>query len=133
MFLYTTLMLVHPAHLVLSYATLSNEIFCCSFLIESLFCLCAYHNNKMYFIPQPQEQKSSRRHTQCSSTLCGWLCTQPLWCCLLQPFHMRYFVSHFWPKSYCFPPSPTAEWISKLVCSIETPTNHLQTAFVRIN
>ena len=29
-------MLVHPTHLVLSFASLSNEIFCGSFLIENL-------------------------------------------------------------------------------------------------
>ena len=34
------------------------------------------------------------RHTQCSSTLCGWLCTQPIWCGPLQPFQMRYIVVH---------------------------------------
>ena len=34
-------------------------------------CLCACHNSKTNFIPQPQEQKSGRRQTQCSSTLCG--------------------------------------------------------------
>ena len=32
--------------------------------------LCAFHTNKMDVIPQPQEQKSYRRQTQCSNTLC---------------------------------------------------------------
>ena len=32
-------MLVHPTHLVLSFATFSNEIFCCSFLIKKA-CFC---------------------------------------------------------------------------------------------
>ena len=31
--------------------------------------LCAYHNSRTDFIPQPHEQKSCRRLTQCSSTL----------------------------------------------------------------
>ena len=31
----------------------------------------ACHKSEMYFIPQPHEQKSCRRQTQCSSTLCG--------------------------------------------------------------
>ena len=34
--------------------------------------LCACHKSEMHFIPQPHEQKSGRRQTQCSSTLCGW-------------------------------------------------------------
>ena len=36
-------MIVHPAYLMLSSATLSNEIFCCSFLIKILF----------FFLSQP--------------------------------------------------------------------------------
>ena len=48
----------------------------------------------MNFITQPHEQKSCRRQTECSNTLwgCGCLCNQPILCCLLQPFQMRYFV-----------------------------------------
>ena len=64
------------------------------------FCVCI--NSKTNFIPQPQEQKSCRRHTQCSSTLCGWLCTQPIWCCPLQPFQMRYFVFNMSDIKPCF-------------------------------
>ena len=36
--------------------------------------------------------KKCRRQTQCSSTLFGFMCTWPIWCCPLQPFQMRYFV-----------------------------------------
>ena len=71
---------------------------------KSCCCFCACHNSKMNFIPQPQEEKSCRRQTQCSNTLfgslCGCLCIQPIWCCPLQPFYyMRYFVVHFDQKS----------------------------------
>ena len=55
---------------VLSCATLSNEMFCCSFLIKILFFVFV-HQQQNDFFPQPQEQKSCRRHTKCSSTLCG--------------------------------------------------------------
>ena len=34
-------------------------------------CLCACHNTKINFSLQLQEQKSDRRQTPCSSTLCG--------------------------------------------------------------
>ena len=54
---------------------ISNQKSCC--------CLCAFHTSKINIIPQPQEQKSCRRQTQCSSTLCGCLCTRPIWCCPL--------------------------------------------------
>ena len=61
-------------------------------------CLCAFLNSEMNFIPQPQEKKSCRRQTQCSITLCGCQCNQPIWCCPLKPIQMRYFVFHFWSK-----------------------------------
>ena len=32
--------------------------------------LCTYRSSKIKFTPQPQEQKSGRRQTPCSSTLC---------------------------------------------------------------
>ena len=64
-----------PIHLVLSSASPSYEIFCCSFLIKIL------HNSKMNFKPYPY--------------LCPYL--------------------------------PVG------VCCIETPTNHLRTTFVKIN
>ena len=78
-------------------------------------CLCACINSKMNLFPQSQEQKqkSCSRHTQFYSTLCGWLCNQPMWCCPLQPIPMRFFVVHFWSKSGCFLPFTTANWISK--------------------
>ena len=41
-------------------------------------CPCAYHNSKMYY-------RSCWRHTQCSGTLCGWLCTWTGRCWHLQP------------------------------------------------
>ena len=34
MFYYTMWMIVHPTYLVFSSATLSNELFCCAFLVE---------------------------------------------------------------------------------------------------
>ena len=97
MFQYTIRMLVHPTYLVLSSSTLSNGIFCGSFLVKNhIFCVC--NTSKINFIPQPQEQKSCRRQTQCSSTLCECQCTQPrthLVLCPQQIFQMRYFVVHF--------------------------------------
>ena len=67
MLYYTLWMLVHLAHLVLSAITLLYEIFS-----GSLLCfLCVCHKSEMNFIPQPQEQKSGRRQTQCYITLCG--------------------------------------------------------------
>ena len=42
MFQYSIRMLVHPTQKVLSSATLSNEIYCCSFLVKNLVvCVCA--------------------------------------------------------------------------------------------
>ena len=74
MFKYTMWMLVHMIQKVLSSVTLSNEIFCGSFLTKNyvviIYYLCAYHISKTNFIPQLQEQKSGRRQTQCSNTLC---------------------------------------------------------------
>ena len=91
--------LVHLTYLVLSYGTLLYEIFCgCGlmFLIENHVCLCVpATTEKMNFIPQPQEQKSGRRPTQCSGTPCECLCTNPSEYCCLQPFYMRYIVVHF--------------------------------------
>ena len=99
MFQYTMWMLVHPAYLVLSSATPSNEIFCGSFLIKNLvIVVCLPHQQNDFFL-QPQEQKICRRLTQCSSTLCGCLCTQPIRCCPLKHFQMRYFAVHFDQKS----------------------------------
>ena len=54
--------------------------------------LCTYRRTKINFSPQLQEQKSGRRQTPCSSTLCGCWYTGPRRCCLLQHFQMRYFV-----------------------------------------
>ena len=55
------------------------------------------------FIPQPHEQKSFIRQTQCASTLCWCLCTWLIWCCPLQHFQMRYFVVHFdWKSCYFY-------------------------------
>ena len=64
--------------------------------------LCVCNNSKTNFIPQPQEYESCRRQPQCSNTQCGGLCTQPIWCCPLQPFQMLYFVVHFWSKILLF-------------------------------
>ena len=61
--------------------------------------LCAYHISKANFILQPHDQKSCRRQTQCSSTLCICLCTWPIWCCPMEPLQMRYLVVHFDQKS----------------------------------
>ena len=59
-------LIVHQTYLVLSPATLSYETLCYSFLIQN--------HIEMNFIQQPQEQKSCRRHTQCSSTM--WMVVQ---------------------------------------------------------
>ena len=94
-------MIVHPTHLVLSFATLSNEIFCGSLFIVKNHVFCAYHISKTNFILQPQQQGTCRRLTQCSSTPCECSCTWLIWCCPLQPFQMRYFVVHFdWKSCY---------------------------------
>ena len=61
---------------------------------------CAFHNSELDFIPQPKEQKSGRRQTQYSSTLCRCLCKWLGRCCHMEPFYMRYFVVHFYQKSY---------------------------------
>ena len=55
----------------------SGVVLCNAFIWDILWfisdpkscCLCAFLNSEMNFIPQPQEQKSCRRQTQCSSTL----------------------------------------------------------------
>ena len=65
---------------------------------KSSCCFCAFHNSEMNLILQPHDQKSCKRQTQCSSTICGCLCTWPIWCCPLQPFYLRYFVVPFWSK-----------------------------------
>ena len=67
---------------------------------QNFYCFCVCNNSKQDFMPQPQEQLTCRRHTQYSSTLCGCLCTLPIWCCPVQPFYMRYFVVHFWLKHF---------------------------------
>ena len=105
--------LVHLTHLVLSSATLSDEIFGGSFWWKILlFFVCVCNNSKMNFITQPQEQKSWRRQTQCCNTLCGCLCTWPIWCCPMEPCYMRYFAVHFDPKScYFYVRTIKAYWI----------------------
>ena len=75
----TMWMLVHPTHLVLSSATLSNETFCCSLCDQKSCCLCAFYYSKMNFIPQPQEKRSCRRQTQCSSTWSGTSVCLMIW------------------------------------------------------
>ena len=95
-------MLVHPTHLVLASATLQMRYFVFIFDQKSSCCFCAFHTSKMNFILQPQQQKSGRRQTQCSSTICGCLCIWPIWCCPLKPFQMRYFVFISDHKSCCW-------------------------------
>ena len=114
MFQYTMWMFVHLTYLVLSSETLFSDLnkimlFVCLpqqiwFISDQKLSCCffAFNTSKMNIIPQPQEQKSGRRQTQCSSTLCGCQCTQLIWCCPLQPFQMRYFVVHFWSKILLF-------------------------------
>ena len=63
------------------------------------FCVC--NNSEMNFIPQPQEQKSCGRQTQCSSTICGCFCTWPIWCCPVLPFYLRYLVVHLFLIKNC--------------------------------
>ena len=68
-------MLMHLIHLVLSYGTLSNEIFCVHFWSKIMYCcFCAFHSSEMNFILQPQKEKSCRRQAQCLTTLCGCCC-----------------------------------------------------------
>ena len=67
MFWYTIWILVHPTYLALSSETLSNEIKNLVFF--------TLNNSKTNFFPHPQEQKSGRRQTKCSCTLCECLCT----------------------------------------------------------
>ena len=57
--------------------------------------LCAYHSSKIKFTLQPQKQKSGRRVTQCSNTLCGGYCIQPIKSSPLELSRIRYFVVHF--------------------------------------
>ena len=100
-------MLVHPTHLVLLSATLFQMRYLVLISDQKSCCfLCACLKSKTNFIPQSHRQKSCRRQTQCYSTLCGCLCTQPIWCCPLQPIQMRHFVVHFDPKS-CYLCVPT--------------------------
>ena len=49
-------MFVHMTHLVITYATLSDEIFCCSFLTENLF-VCVPSTIEKKIIWQLQTQK----------------------------------------------------------------------------
>ena len=103
MFQYTMWMLVHPTHLVLSSATLSSKILCCSFISgPTSCCLCAFHNSGLYFTQQPQEQKSGRRQLQGSNALFRCQYIQLIWGCPLQPFQIRYFVVLFWSKILLF-------------------------------
>ena len=108
-------MLVQPIYFVLSvfsYASLSNEIFCGSFISDQKSCyVCAYHISKTNFIPQLHGQKSCRRQTQCSSTLCGCQCKWPIWCCPLQPFQIRYLVFISEPKYFFCVPTTLAKQI----------------------
>ena len=89
---------------------ISDQKSCCAFHV------CAFHTSKLHFILQPQEQKSCKRQTQCYNTLCGCLCTWPIWCCPVrnpficpQPFYLRYLVcslflvkNRMWSKIHSF-------------------------------
>ena len=59
-----------------------------------VICVPASHT-KIKFTLQPQEQKSGRRVTQGSHTLCGDCCTQPKESSPLEPFRIRDFLVHF--------------------------------------
>ena len=66
----------------------------------------AYHNSKIKFTLQRQEQKSGGRVTQCSSRPFGGYCIQPEKSSPLEPFWIRHFVVHF-DENYgylCIPP-----------------------------
>ena len=108
----------------------------CPFLIKNLVIFVRATQN---FFLEPQEQEGCRWQTQCSSKLCGWLCTQPIWCCPLQPFHMRYFVVYLFLIKILVDFSPfhhnelnfkTYQYLLVGVCCIESPANHLNTTFV---
>ena len=93
----------HLTQLVLFSATLSNEIFCGSFLVQNHVVICVPTTSaKRIFFQQPHKQKSCGRQTECSSTLCEYLCTWLIWCCHLKPSQMRYFVVHLWSKILLF-------------------------------
>ena len=69
----------------------------------------------MNIIPQPQGQKRCRRQTQCSYTLCGWLCTWTIKCCplLCSPFKWDILLFILIKNHvFVFVPSTTAKWIS---------------------
>ena len=80
LFLYTMWMLVHcnqPIWYCCLHKTLQS--FQMRYFVfisdQKSCCLCACNKSIMNFIQQPNEQKSSRRQTQCSNTLIGCLCT----------------------------------------------------------
>ena len=87
-------MILHPTQKLLSSATLSSRYFVVHF-DKKYWYLCAYHNSKMSFTLQLQEQKIGRGQLNCSSTLLESYCTQPSLCCPLQHFRVGYFVVHF--------------------------------------
>ena len=78
-----------------------------------IFSLCGCNNSKTNFILQLQEQKSGRRQTQCSRTLCESFCSWPSWCYPLQSFQIRYLVFISDQKSWIFlcVPATKAKWI----------------------
>ena len=71
----------------------------------------AYHNSKIKFTLQLQEQKSGGRVTQCSTTLCGGCCIQPKKSSPLEPFQIRYFVVHFAQNLVIYVPTTLAKQI----------------------
>ena len=59
---YTMWMFVHPTHLVLSCATLSNKIFCCSFLIKILFFVCVHQQQNDFFLNHKNRKVVGGKH-----------------------------------------------------------------------
>ena len=65
-----------------------QPIWCCPLQPIQIRCffVSACHKSKMNFITQPQEQKSCRRQTQCSNTLCDASATKLFGVVLCNPF-----------------------------------------------
>ena len=94
MFSYTMGMLVHLTHLVLSYGTLSNEIFCGSFLIKNLaIFLRATTVKQLLFLNHRNRILVGYKHNILVYYV--YIRAPNLFGVVLQPFYMRIFVVHF--------------------------------------
>ena len=81
-------------------------------LIKKSCYFCACHKRKINSIPQPQEKKSFRRQTECSSTLWGCLCTWPIWWLSTPTLSNEIFCGSFLIQNLAiFVCATTAKWI----------------------